>query len=100
MNTTENSTRAEYLEHIEKQKTSGLSIKKYCELNNLVDHKFSYYRKYKLKSTKSSESAFASVKIKNFEKPAAIKTNIDRSKTSQIDPLWLAQFLNNLFGVK
>ncbi|MCH2535443.1 MAG: hypothetical protein MK008_13445 [Bdellovibrionales bacterium] len=100
MNTSDSSTRAEYLSHIEKQKTSGLSIKKYCELNNLVDHKFSYYRKYKLKSTKSSEPAFASVKIKAYEKPASIKTNIDKAKTSQIDPLWLAQFLNNLFGEK
>lgn len=52
MNTSDSSTRAEYLSHIEKQKTSGLSIKKYCKLNNLVDHKFSYYQKYKLKSTK------------------------------------------------
>ena len=34
MNEAVNSTRVEYLNHIEKQKRSGLSIKKYCEQNN------------------------------------------------------------------
>lgn len=100
MNEAVNSTRVEYLNHIEKQKRSGLSIKKYCEQNNLVDHKFSYYRTYNLKSkrdTKSKNSAFAAVEVKK-SKPVPVTT--EKPKTSKIDPVWLAQFLNNLLSLK
>lgn len=87
-----NPIRDEYLSHIEKQKQSRLSIKKYCEENNLVEHKFSYYRSYQLKVKKQSKlPAFAQVKIKS---PCVSKGTIN------IDPIWLAEFLNNLLVKK
>lgn len=83
-----NPLRDKYLAHIEKQKTSGLSIKKYCELNNLVEHKLSYYRSYKLGSkVKSPKSSFAKVQIK----PKPLHPN-----KNKIDPVWLAEFINKL----
>ena len=87
MNSKNNPLRSEYLEHIEKQKISGLSIKKYCAENNLVEHKLSYYGLYKLKSKKQNvEKSFSSVKIKS----PVNKTS------SKIDPIWLAKFINTL----
>ena len=59
-----NPLRTEYLDHIEKQKSSGLSISKYCEANNLIKHKFSYYRSYDLKAESKKKSKFAKVEIK------------------------------------
>ena len=83
-----NPLRDEYLSHAKKQKLSGLSIRAYCEENNLVEHKLSYYRSYKLnsKSKKIKGPAFAKVKI--TEKKAVKQTNID--------PAWLAQLINQL----
>jgi len=87
-----NPIRDEYLAHIEKQKASGLSIKKYCEVNNLVEHKLSYYRSYPLKAKKEDKSqAFAQVKIK----PPVVTKAVNK-----IDPIWLAEFLNKLLDKK
>lgn len=49
-----NPVRLEYLGHLEKQKKSGLNITKYCEQNNLIEHKFRYYRACKMKMKKTS----------------------------------------------
>lgn len=83
---TTNPIREEYMAHIEKQKLSRLSIKKYCEQNNLIEHKFSYYRSYKAKSQKpiNSQSSFAPVKV--------IESKSPKSKNS-IDPVWLAKLV-------
>jgi len=85
-----NPIRDEYMAHIEKQKLSGLSIKKYCEENNLVEHKLSYYRSYNpgLK-TRTRKKSFAKV---NITQPVEIKNNID--------PVWLASFLKQLMSNK
>ena len=96
MNELINPIRQEYLDHIKKQKSSGLSIKKYCQEQELVPHKFSYYQTYKKKPTKLSElsSVFASVKLK--------KSTQDMSKanksyiSSKVDPVWLAKFIHSL----
>ena len=85
-----NPIRDEYMAHIEKQKHSGLSIKKYCELNNLIEHKLSYYRSYKINSnTKIPKQPFAEIKIKPNNTTKAVGIN-------KIDPIWLAKFLNQL----
>ncbi len=83
------SIRDEYLSHIEKQKTSGLSIKRYCELNNLVEHKMSYYRSYKVgPKAKQKTQAFTKVQIKPKSSPTL---------NANIDPVWLAKLINQLF---
>ena len=89
-----NPQRAEYMKHVELQKASVLSIKKYCEQNNLVEHKLSYYRSYKTKPgpVKSAAPAFASIQI---TKPAAKASNI---VTPKIDPVWLAKLIHNLLA--
>ena len=86
-----NPLRSEYLEHIEKQKISGLSIKQYCHENNLDINKLVYYRGYKLKSKKVHvEKSFSSVKIRpSIKEPPA-----------KIDPIWLAKFITALGLVK
>jgi len=64
---TANLSRAEYLAHIERQQVSGLSIRQYCEQNNLIGHRFSYYKGYKLRSKKTEVKklkSFAKVEIK------------------------------------
>ncbi|PIP91541.1 MAG: hypothetical protein COW79_01855 [Bdellovibrionales bacterium CG22_combo_CG10-13_8_21_14_all_38_13] len=87
-----NPLRAEYMAHIKKQKLSGMSIKKYCAANNLVEHKLSYYRSYPLKTKEPiTKAAFASVKIKPL--------TMDKSQ-DKIDPVWLAEFLNKLLVIK
>ena len=74
-----NPVREDYLAHIEKQKMSGLSIKKYCEENNLVESKLKYYVRYPLKSKKCQiKSAFSTVKIKP-------QNNV--STVNKIDPI-------------
>lgn len=85
-----NPVRNEYMAHIEKQKISGLSIKKYCEENNLETHKLSYYRSYKINTkNKVPKKAFAKIKITpSTPKKIVLKDNID--------PVWLAKFLNQL----
>jgi len=82
-------TRSHYLEHIAKQKISGLSIKKYCNLNNLVEHKFNYYRSYELKQNQSP-------KKKSFQK-VIVRPVESKPATSDVDPVWLAKFINGLF---
>lgn len=92
MSSKHNPLRAEYIAHIEKQKTSGLSIKKYCKENDLIEHKMTYYRGYPLKAKKKIKTqAFASVQIK----PDVIQKSLNK-----IDPKWLAEFLNNLLVIK
>ena len=83
-----NPLRDKYLAHAKKQKLSGLSIRAYCEENNLVEHKLSYYRSYKLNSKpkKIKEPAFAKVEI----------TDKKIVKQTNIDPIWLAQLINQL----
>ena len=81
-----NPIREEYMAHIEKQKSSGLSIKKYCEQNNLIEHKFSYYRCYRLKPQKLEKPTA------NFSPVKIIESKTTHSKTS-IDPIWLAKFV-------
>ena len=89
-----NPIRDEYITHVEKQKRSGMSIKKYCELNNLVDHKLSYYRSYKINSnTKAPKQPFAEIKIKPSNTTKTIEIN-------KIDPIWLAKFLSQLVSNK
>jgi len=83
-----NPIRDEYMAHIEKQKLSGLSIKKYCEENNLVEHKLSYYRSYN-PGSKTKKKSFVKV---NITQPVEIKNNID--------PAWLASFLKQLMSNK
>ena len=87
-----NPQRAEYMKHVERQKSSGLSIKKYCEQNNLAEHKLSYYRSYKTKHgpAKPASPAFASVQI---TQPAAKHLSVVAPK---IDPVWLAKLIHNL----
>ena len=83
-----NPIREEYMAHIEKQKSSGLSIKKYCEQNSLIEHKFSYYRSYKSKSQKPLKPRqFAPVKI--------VESKSTKSK-GYIDPVWLAKFVKSI----
>jgi len=91
----QNAQRAEYADHIEKQKSSGISIKKYCESNNLSESKFSYYRTYKLQSQKPK--SFSEIKIK-----PAIKQKSEPliGGLSQVDPVWLAKFIHNLVKLK
>ena len=83
-----NPLRDEYLAHAKKQKLSGLSIRSYCEANNLVEHKLSYYRSYKSKS-----------KLKKTEAPAFAKVQITDKKITKktsVDPIWLATLINQL----
>ncbi|MCB9093390.1 MAG: hypothetical protein H6620_12625 [Halobacteriovoraceae bacterium] len=84
-----NPIRKEYMAHIDKQKLSGLSIKKYCEQNNLIEHKFSYYRNYKPKPQKLEKphSSFVPVKI--------VETKLPKSR-GNIDPVWLAKFVKSV----
>jgi len=94
-----NPLRKKYLEHIEKQKISGLSIKKYCSEHELVPHKFSYYQTYKIKTKVTPKQAlsFTSVKLK-----AATLDSQKPNKLTQpkIDPIWLGQFIKSLLEVK
>ena len=53
------SKKAHYLEHIEKQKESGVSISEYCRLNELSKHSFRHYRRQKFLPEK--QSTFAKV---------------------------------------
>lgn len=98
-----NTPRAEYLDHIERQRSSGLSIRKYCEQNNLTAHKFSYYKGYKLRSKKvevKKLKSFAKIEIKtknNQEPVISPNASIDRIN---IDPAWLAKFITNLIRLK
>ncbi len=88
--TKDNQLRAEYLSHIEKQKSLGLSIKEYCKQNNLVEHKFNYYQHYKLKSTRVISKSFTQVQLKSdssYPQP---------TKFNAIDPEWLAKFIKSL----
>lgn len=92
-----NPLREIYLKHLHDQKTSGLSIKKYCLKHNLATHKLSYYKAYKLKPEDS-------ISTKKFSK---VEFNVNKKisqnsmpKTSLIDPIWLAKFINNLSGIK
>jgi UDP-N-acetylglucosamine pyrophosphorylase len=94
------STRAEYLKHIEQQKESGLSIKKYCEQNNLVDHKFSYYQTYKLRGSRKKKSVFSKVKLDPLPVPSNFQSVDNFKKTTVVDPLWLAQFAKELMSLK
>lgn len=98
-----NLSRTEYLTHIERQRSSGLSIRKYCEQNNLTTHKFSYYKGYKLRSKKvevKKLKSFAKVEIKTKtnQSPAIFpNTRIDQV---EIDPVWLAKFITCLIRPK
>lgn len=94
MSKTINPIRAVYLDHINKQKESGLSLKKYCEQNNLKEHLFGYYRKYKLKpKSKPGPKAFSKVEVQRPE-----KINSINQSTTAVDPVWLAKFVNSLMG--
>lgn len=96
---TANLSRAEYLVHIERQQGSGLSIRQYCEKNNLIGHRFSYYKGYKLRSKKTEVKklkSFAKVEIKtkSHQSPAILPaTGINHSG---VDPAWLAKFISTL----
>jgi len=72
--------------HIEKQKASGVSIKEYCEQNNLIEHRLSYYRNYKpkLQKLEKSKSSFSPVKI--------IESKSSKPRVN-MDPVWLAKFV-------
>lgn len=94
-----NLSRAEYLTHIERQRSSGFNIRQYCEQNNLIEHKFSYYKSYKLQSKKTEVK-----KLKSFAK-VEVKTKSHHSRSilppaeiNQIgvDPAWLAKFISAL----
>ena len=53
-----------YEDHVKKQISSGLNIRKYCEAKKLNYHTFSYYRK-KSKEASSSSSGFIQAKVKS-----------------------------------
>ena len=66
MNPKDNPFREIYLKHIEDQRNSGLSMKKYCLKHNIDTHKLSYYKTYKLKSNTIVKSeSFSKVKLKS-----------------------------------
>ena len=88
--------RREYLRHIEQQKDSGLSIKKYCEQNNLVVHKFSYYRTYKIKELRPALPVFSKIHIKPPIQNSTKSAGEGKLNFTKIDPVWLAQFINSL----
>ena len=84
-----NPLRQKYLDHIVKQKSSGMSIKKYCLEHSLVPHKFGYYRTYKVKSKiASGQSAlFSSIKLKSVSDSQTAKIEFRKPR---VDPVWLA----------
>ncbi len=96
MNPKDNPLREVYLKHIESQKKSGISIKKYCLEHNIDAHKLSYYRTYMLKTSVKS-GGFSKIEIKKTEKQALIKP---QTANKLIDPIWLAKFINNLSSQK
>lgn len=99
-----NSIRTEYLAHIESRPRSGLSIKQYCENNNLIEHKFNYYKNYKLRKNKSSygkkQNIFAKVKIKKELTKATDIVTASCGDKIDIDPTWLASFITALNKLK
>ena len=94
-----NVSRAEYLVHIERQLNSDLSIRQYCDQNNLIGHRFSYYKSYKLRTKKTEVKklkSFAKVEIKtkNHQSPAILPpAGINHVS---VDPAWLAKFISTL----
>ena len=85
-----NPKRAKYLAHIERQKESGLSVKKYCLEHDLSDKQFIYYKSYKLRS--STPKRFAALKVKQVTGPKAAS----RNNVYRVDPAWLAELIHNL----
>ena len=83
------SKKAHYLEHIEKQKESGVSISEYCRLNELSRHSFRHYRRQKFLPEK--QSTFAKVKL-------IPKGECAKSSTEGVlpDPIWLARFIKEV----
>jgi len=88
--------RAEYLPHIINYKKSGLSIRKYCELHDLKEHKFIYYRGCELKKSKpqQSTSKFAQVVVE----PEPQSSPPTKDHGYYVDPVWLAQFVDKLLS--
>ncbi len=89
-----NPKRAEYLVHIENQKRSGLSVKRFCKENDISECQFIYYKRIKMKS--QSQKAFSEVKIKIPKNPIPAASQ----DAVNIDPIWLADFLKSLVGKK
>ena len=83
------SKKAHYLEHIEKQKESGVSISEYCRLNELSKHSFRHYRRQKFLPEK--QSTFAKVKL--IPKDESAKPSTEGVLP---DPIWLARFIKEV----
>ena len=93
------SARNEYLNHINMQKTSTLSIVKYCKQHNLDPNKFYYYKSYRQAASKpklKTDDNFTQVKIKPELNKLILPCEKEQLKLEAIDPVWLAQFVSNL----
>lgn len=96
MNKPINPLRQEYLDHIKRQKNSGMSIKKYCLEHELIPHKFSYYQAYKIKTKQPPSFAAVTLKSKSQDFKEANKS-LEKPK---VDPVWLGQLINSLLDIK
>jgi hypothetical protein len=95
MATTLRPVRTEYLAHIKKQATSGISVKKYCEQNGISINKFSYYKPDGFSSKKKSQERVKFAKV-SLKKSTKVLSATCPKTSSNIDPKWLAAFLREL----
>jgi hypothetical protein len=84
-------SKEQYFYHLEEYKKFSGSVRAYCKLNNLSDHKFSYYKSLQQEEFRKS-SSFAKVKI---DSSAADNKSV-QIKQFTVDPIWLAEFVQRL----
>ena len=91
-----------YSNHLRVQPGSGLSMRAYCSEHKLNYSRFCYCRKKEKESSKSSaeSSSFIQAKVKEAEKGLFTSPSVTKSPSQVIDPVWLAQFVQSVWGVK
>ena len=82
--------------HIEAQRSSGLSISRYCKEHGLKYHQFHYHKKQVCREQQSSPSLGSFVPIKiSAPKPITVELASGHkiSFDSTLDGRWLAEFM-------
>ena len=77
--------------HISLWKGSGLSISKYCENNNLIAHRFYYWKRRFIRKPDISSERKALDKRESFFSKVVAKKEVNSMLIR--DPIWLARFL-------
>ena len=81
-----------YQSHVTHQALSGLSIRQYCQENELNYHTFMFYRRRFKQQALVPVSNFVEAKVKPSERDALPAFN-PVSSEYPIDPVWLADFV-------